>query len=651
MTEHSELVSEIPVVEKMTAQERLKHAKKRRTQQLKRYAQNEKERVKKERKGMRHHGHHHPKSTKRKRVAFKHNVVLLEAAARGDVSEVRTHLQSGITPDLTNDDGLTALHQCCIDDNEEMMKALIEFGANINARDSELWTPLHAAATCGHVHLAEYLLTKGADILAINSDGNMPYDICEDEVTLDYIENVMASRGITQEQIDELRSCTAQRMLKDLHTAVEKGSDVLECRDCNGATPLHIAAANGYIDVAEFLIDNQVNVSSRDNDGWQPIHAAACWAQPELIYLLALNGADLDARTYNDESPADICEDPDTRQKLTEMKKELINSRSNRINLVRRNSSRNRRSASVRRTSMREKKEISRRDAKAEAEFRNIPRESAPSPDIPQANIDEISIDIKNSDKAVEEPPRLLEEDEMDGQLKDKPSKNVTIALEPIVKPPTEQSNVAKPKEKKKSILKMKSSGKENKKSKKERKEAETNKLTKADMYYQDKYKQDAAHSTLLDLKRQRASKQPKFPKDQTFDSLGSSYQSVPSKTHKDSVDLLHDNVDQPQGKTSHRKQSPVVKRKGATDHKKDSKKQANEKPQASDTNGMSKQGTSSPTTPVSNDSYVSSPSTPIPVSSDYMYISEPGHRPFHRFKGEVEEIEDEHQATCCVVM
>lgn len=29
----------------------------------------------------------------------------------------------------------------------------------------------------------------------MNADGNMPYDICEDEVTLDYIESEMAKRG------------------------------------------------------------------------------------------------------------------------------------------------------------------------------------------------------------------------------------------------------------------------------------------------------------------------------------------------------------------------------------------------------------------------------------------------------------------------
>lgn len=73
---------------------------------------------------------------------------------------VRRLLMMGVSPDSTNEDGLTALHQCCIDNNEEMTKLLVEFGANVNAKDSEQWTPLHAAATCGHLHLVKYLILK-----------------------------------------------------------------------------------------------------------------------------------------------------------------------------------------------------------------------------------------------------------------------------------------------------------------------------------------------------------------------------------------------------------------------------------------------------------------------------------------------------------
>lgn len=42
---------------------------------------------------------------------------------------------------------------------------------------------------------------------------------------------------------------------------------------------LHIAAANGYVEAAELLLRHEASTSARDEDGWQPLHAAACWGQ------------------------------------------------------------------------------------------------------------------------------------------------------------------------------------------------------------------------------------------------------------------------------------------------------------------------------------------------------------------------------------
>lgn len=39
------------------------------------------------------------------------------------------------------------------------------------------------------------MLASGANLLAVNADGNMPYDLCEDEATLELLEMVMAEQG------------------------------------------------------------------------------------------------------------------------------------------------------------------------------------------------------------------------------------------------------------------------------------------------------------------------------------------------------------------------------------------------------------------------------------------------------------------------
>lgn len=77
-------------------------------------------------------------------------------------------------------------------------------------------------------------------MLAVNADGNMPYDICEDDACLDYIEGEMAKRGVTQELIDDTRAATEYQMLQDLQELVAQGGD-LEYYDEQGATPVRIA--------------------------------------------------------------------------------------------------------------------------------------------------------------------------------------------------------------------------------------------------------------------------------------------------------------------------------------------------------------------------------------------------------------------------
>ncbi|XP_066581704.1 protein phosphatase 1 regulatory subunit 16A-like isoform X1 [Prorops nasuta] len=375
--EHSDLVAEMIHIERLTTQERLHLARQRRFQQLKVWRQREKE-------WLRHQTRH---SSNKRHIYFNDSVMLLEAAARNDIDEVRRLLKKGVNPDSTNEDGLTALHQCCIDDNEEMMKLLVEFGANVNAEDSEKWTPLHAAATCGHLHLVKYLIARGANLLAVNADGNMPYDICEDEKTLDCIEGEMARRGVTQELIDETRASTEVQMLRDLQKIASLGGD-LEYKDHQGATPLHIASANGYLRVVEFLLDQHVSTDAEDNDKWQPVHAAACWGHLEVLELLVQNGADLNAKNKHDETPADICEDPEIRERIVELKTEQESKRLREAQgrRVRRSQSINTRTQSVRRTSIRDKVLTTKKDAQEEARLRLLSQQTyvnIPTPNIP----------------------------------------------------------------------------------------------------------------------------------------------------------------------------------------------------------------------------------------------------------------------------
>ncbi|PAA56332.1 hypothetical protein BOX15_Mlig024680g3 [Macrostomum lignano] len=365
--------AEMPQVEKLPAAERIRLAKKRRAQQLKRYAQWSKAMDKK--------GHQVRNLTgddPSRMVRFSQNIVLLEAAARGDIDEVRSLLKSGVNPNAANDDGLTALHQCCIDNSEAMCRLLLEFNADVNARDTEQWTPLHAAATCGHIAICRLLVNSGAELLAVNADGNMPYDICEESGTLDYIEGEMARRGITQQQIDDTRLVPEKRMLQDVTRIFEQSESKAACRqqfnklDSQGANLLHVACASGFLSVIVYLLDQvRVPLDTRDKDGWAPVHVAACWGQLDAIEALAARGADLDSRTTSGETVYDMCEDPQVRQRLDTIKKEAELQRLNRAPSVKGPSRKPSmtRGASVRRSSMRDKNLMSRKEARQEAQM------------------------------------------------------------------------------------------------------------------------------------------------------------------------------------------------------------------------------------------------------------------------------------------
>ncbi len=70
----------------------------------------------------------------------------------------------------------TPLHQAARSGDQDMVRLLLEFGADLTARDPGGATPLHHAAYFGHPQVAQELLASGADPEAKDGAGYRPID-------------------------------------------------------------------------------------------------------------------------------------------------------------------------------------------------------------------------------------------------------------------------------------------------------------------------------------------------------------------------------------------------------------------------------------------------------------------------------------------
>lgn len=253
-----------------------------------------------------------------KKVNFQDGCVFLAACSSGDKDEVIKLLARGADINTANVDGLTALHQGCIDDNLDMVEFLVQHHADVDVCDNEGWTPLHATASCGFINIAQYLINTGANIAAVNNDGDLPIDICEDKKMERLLQEEMNSQGVDAEAA---RREEEDLMLADANQWINSKGGVQENpHPKTGATALHVAAAKGYIKVIHLLIQAKANVNIKDFDGWTPLHAAAHWGQDKACKILSENLCDMDIKNNVGQTAFDVA-DSDLFPLLEELKK------------------------------------------------------------------------------------------------------------------------------------------------------------------------------------------------------------------------------------------------------------------------------------------------------------------------------------------
>lgn len=306
---------------------------------------------------------------RRKRVRFDRAAEFLAACASGDTDEAQVMLNEAEetrrrdgedVPEIincSNADGITALHQSCIDGSMEIVSFLLEHGASVNQVDSEGWTPLHVAASCGYPDIADFLVQRGASLTAVNCDGDVPLDIALDEATESLLQSYTVRQGVDLEAAKRLEE---EQILNDARTWLAEGppSDLQHPR--TGATPLHVAAAKGYLEALKILCQCGLDVSAMDSDGWTPLHAAAHWGQGEACRILAEHLCNMEARSNAGQTPFDVA-DESVEELLEELSQKQANSildRQNQPGSTAANAQNKRRRSSVCRMSSKDKMNV-----------------------------------------------------------------------------------------------------------------------------------------------------------------------------------------------------------------------------------------------------------------------------------------------------
>lgn len=91
--------------------------------------------------------------------------------------------------------------------------------------------------------------------------------------------------------------------LANVKELVGKDASLVNLKNQNGNTPLHIAARQGNVDIAAFLIEKGADLEAKNPTGYTPLFFAVLSKQPEAVRFFLGKGADVNAQTRFQTTP------------------------------------------------------------------------------------------------------------------------------------------------------------------------------------------------------------------------------------------------------------------------------------------------------------------------------------------------------------
>ncbi|XP_018572419.2 uncharacterized protein LOC108911851 isoform X1 [Anoplophora glabripennis] len=190
---------------------------------------------------------------------------------------------------IRDENGYMPLHRAIMGCHFEMVKFLVEQGANVDGTDEERNTGLILAASEGCLDIINLLLQHGAAINITNNDGRTARHEAAECGYLDIVKHLVGSNADCNIKDNYGRTV--------LHLAAQSGHlDAVEyllglgadfdVRDNDGSTVLHLACARGCLDTVKYFVGLNADVNAKDKNGQTLLHVASECGYLEIVEYL-----------------------------------------------------------------------------------------------------------------------------------------------------------------------------------------------------------------------------------------------------------------------------------------------------------------------------------------------------------------------------
>lgn len=221
------------------------------------------------------------------------------AVQQGDLTKTQNLIAKD--PALLNsktEDGMTPLHVAVMGGHKELMKFLIQEGANIDALDKEGRTPLLNAIMFKKSELAHMLIEKGADVRIRCKEGANAIIYALFFGPEDLIEPILDNGQDVNERYwggaTIMQGAAAMGHKNAMSILFEKGADVNASSE-RGETALYFGVREGKAEIVEWLLSHGAQTQVRiEGSGRNLLHLATLKGYTDIVELLVENGVDLD---------------------------------------------------------------------------------------------------------------------------------------------------------------------------------------------------------------------------------------------------------------------------------------------------------------------------------------------------------------------